>query len=83
MHRSRYKTRSSSWIAPHLTPHLLSLKTHPHYQMSSATECKAKLVVEHKAHLAREQAEQEACYQQKEEEFAKEMAELELKEEEE
>ena len=51
--------------------------------MSSATQCKAQLLAEHEARLAWEWAKQEACQLREEEEFAWEMVELELKEEEE
>ena len=51
--------------------------------MTSATEHKAQLMAECKLRLAWEWKEQEAHQQREEEEFAHEMADLELKEEEE
>ena len=51
--------------------------------MILASKCKAQLLVEHEMRLAQEWAEQEARQWWEEEEFAKEMADLELKKEEE
>ena len=51
--------------------------------MTTASEHKAQLLVERELWLAWEQAEQEACQWHEEEEFAREMADLELKEAEE